>query len=78
MSTLTISIPDSLSDHLEKVVAKGGFDSANEYVVALIRENREGLVGEGVEAPLVAGLDSGVPLEVDDEFWATKRRRLTA
>ena len=41
MTTVTISLPDSLKDFLEAEVARGGYPTPSDYLRALIQEEHE-------------------------------------
>ena len=40
-TTLNISLPEALKDHVQKRVADGGFSNASDFVRALIRLDKE-------------------------------------
>ena len=75
MSSLTLSLPDSMREFVEQQVAKGGLGSADEYLLGLIREAQQREAKQRLEAMLLEGLE-GEPIEVDDEFWERFRARL--
>ena len=75
MSTLQLSLPESMRAFVEEQVAKGGHGSADEYVRTLIREVQIRQEKEKLEAMLLEGLNSGEPIEVTEEYWAEKMRR---
>ena len=67
---LNISLPESIKAFVEQQVAKGAYDNANEYILYLICKEQERI--ELVESLLLAGLDSGTPIETNDEWWESK------
>jgi hypothetical protein len=89
---MTITLPDAIRDELERKARAAGFESVDQYVVCLILEadeaEGEGLSDmpvpeelviksrEDLEAKLLASLDSGPPIKVDEAFWADLRRRV--
>jgi antitoxin ParD1/3/4 len=74
MTTLNISLPETLQSFVEQQVAKGGYSNADEYILHLILQ--EQAKAERVEALLLEGLDSGEPVEVTDDWWEQKRTQL--
>ncbi len=78
MSTLKISLPDSMRASVEAVVREGGYSTASEYVRELIRNDQNRKGREKLEALLVEGVGSGESLPVDQAFWTDMRADLTA
>ena len=84
MTTFTISLPDPLGDFVNEQVAQGGYPTASEYFsnvvrLAAIEAERAQLKAwldgldlaqrQRLDEMLLAGLNSGDPIEVDDAFW---------
>jgi antitoxin ParD1/3/4 len=76
MTTVNISLPDSMRDFLNQQVAKGGYSTTSEYIRHLIRQDVERVEKARLEALLLEGLDSGEPVEITDEWWEEKRNEL--
>lgn len=76
MKTMNISMPDSMRAFVEEQVARGGYGTTSEYVRHLIRGALKHHAEERLERLLIEGLDSGEPIEVDDEYWNRLRDRL--
>ncbi len=76
MTTLNISLPDSMRAFVEEQIAKGGYSTASEYIRHLIRQEQEKQAQKRLEALLIEGLDSGDPIEITDEWWENKRTEL--
>jgi antitoxin ParD1/3/4 len=76
MTTVNISLPDSMRDFLNQQVAKGGYSTTSEYIRHLIRQDVERVEKARLEALLLEGLDSGEPVEITDEWWEEKRNQL--
>ena len=74
MTTLNISLPESIQAFIEQQVAKGDYRTVNEYILHLIRQEQAKIAR--VESLLLDGLDSGEPMEVTDEWWEKKRAQL--
>lgn len=63
MSTMNISLPDSLRSFVDEQVASQGYGSSSEYVRELIRKERDrqslrGLLLEGATSPPAAPADA--------------------
>ena len=76
MSSLILTLPDSMRAFVEQQAAKGGHGSADEYVRTLIREVQIRQEKAKLEAMLLEGLNSGEPIEVNEEYWERFRARL--
>ena len=70
MTTLTISLPDSLKDFIESEVRTKGYGNVSEYVRTLVREAREREADERLEALLLEGLQSGKSIPITPAFWS--------
>lgn len=76
MTTLNISLPESMRDFISEQVAKGGYSTASEYIRYLIRQELERVAKTQLETLLLEGLDSGESIEITDEWWEQKRTEL--
>ena len=76
MTTLNISLPESMRDFISEQVAKGGYSTASEYIRHLIRQELEQVAKTKIEILLLEGLDSGESIEITDEWWEQKRTEL--
>jgi antitoxin ParD1/3/4 len=76
LTTLTITLPWAMREFVEAQAAKSGCATASEYMRRLILEAQKRAAQEDLERKLVAGLDSGDPIEITPEYWAKKRREL--
>ena len=76
MTTLNISLPESLGEFIKEQVAQGGYRNASEYIECLIRQAQERADQERIEILLLEGIDSGKPIEVTNEWWSEKRLQL--
>jgi antitoxin ParD1/3/4 len=70
MTTLTISLPDSLKDFIEKEVQTKGYGNVSEYVRGLLREAQTKEADARLEALLIAGLTNGKEIPVSPAFWS--------
>lgn len=58
MTTVTISLPESLKVFIETQIARGGFGTVSEYLCVLIRDDRYRKEQEKLETMLLEGLRS--------------------
>ncbi len=76
MTTLNISLPDSMRAFIDEQIAQGGYSTASEYIRDLIRQAQKQAAQEKLDSLLIEGLESGEPIEVTDEWWQEKQERL--
>lgn len=76
MTSLNISLPQTMKDFVEGQVEASGFSTPSEYIRALIRDDQKRRAEEKLEALLLEGLNSGEPIEITPEYWERKRTRL--
>ena len=75
MSTMNISLPDTLRDFIDRQVSRAGYSTSSEYVRELIRRDQErvqlrALIVEGAQAPVTG--------EADARYFAGLRQRIAA
>jgi len=76
MTTVNISVPDSMKVFIDEQVAKGGYSTTSEYIRQLLRQEAERIAQVRLETLLLEGLDSGEPIEINDDWWQQKRIQL--
>ena len=76
MSSLNISIPESLREFVKQRVASAHYSTPSEYIRQLIREDQKAMAKEQLEALLLEGLESGEPIAADDAYWKRKKAEL--
>ena len=76
MTTMNISLPDSMRAFIEQKVAQGGYSTASEYIRQLVREDQKRAAQERLEALLMEGIESGPSREMTAEDWEELRRRV--
>lgn len=76
MTTVNISVPDSMKAFIDEQVAKGGYSTTSEYIRQLLRQEAERIAQARLETLLLEGLDSGEPIEINDDWWQQKRIQL--
>jgi antitoxin ParD1/3/4 len=74
MSTLTLTLPDSLKEFVESQAAKGGFGDVNDYFLSLLEEQRRIQEDEAVLPLLIEALESGRATPMTREYWDWIRR----
>lgn len=76
MTTLNISLPESMRAYIDQKVSLGGYSTASEYVRQLIREDQKAAAQERLELLLMEGIESGPSREMTAEDWEQLRRRV--
>ena len=70
MTTLTISLPESLKEFIDREVQTKGYGNVSEYVRGLLREAQAKEADARLEALLVEGLGTGKDIPLTPEFWS--------
>lgn len=70
--TITIPLTKSLREFLDAKVELGLGKSSSDYVVRLLKKMQRAEMDE-LEAKLLASLDSGPSIPVDEKFWQSLR-----
>jgi antitoxin ParD1/3/4 len=76
MTTMNISLPDSMRTFIDQKVVQGGYSTASEYIRQLVREDQKRAAQERLETLLMEGMDSGPSKEMTREDWDELRRRV--
>ena len=72
MTRLTIDLPDTLSEFVAAQVSEGGYESASEFVQAVLRDREEQekqAAREWLHAELRKGIESGPATEWTEADW---------
>ena len=69
MSTMNLTLPDSLKAFVESQITKRGYRSANDYLEALIREDQTRFENEEIESRLLEALQGAPASPVTPETW---------
>jgi antitoxin ParD1/3/4 len=75
MTSLNISLPESMRTWIDEQVAKGGYGTASEFLRQLIREAQRQQSEDRLEALLLQGLDSGPATEMTNADWDRLKQR---
>ena len=76
LTSLNISLPQSLKSYVEERVRKGGYSTPSEFIRALLRDEHRRHAQEKLEVLLLEGVHSGQPIEITPDYWERKRRQL--
>ena len=72
MSTMNISLPDSLKHFVDQQVTDRGYGTSSEYVRELIRHDQD---RQRLRGLLLEGASSAPGNPVDDDYFAALRKR---
>ncbi len=73
LTSLHVSLPEDLKDFVRQEVAEGGYSTPSDFVRTVLRERREQKLRRGIDATLLASLET--PTEsVTPEYLASLRR----
>ena len=75
MTTMNISLPDSLKDFVDEQVNQRGYGTSSEYVRELIRKEQDRLQ---LRSLLLAGASSAPTKPVDGAYFEGLRKRVRA
>ncbi len=73
MSTMNISLPDSLKSFVDEQVDRQGYATSSEYVRELIRRDQDRLHLRNI---LLAGAESAMAAPADAAYFGTLRDRV--
>ena len=68
MTTVTISLPESLKAFIDRQLATKGYGNVSEYFRSLLRDAQKGEEDARLEALLLEGLGSGADIPLMREF----------
>src|SRR5438552_211195 len=74
ITTISISLPETMKEFIESQVSQGGYGTASEYVRDLVRDAQKRIAQEKLEELLLEGLNSPVAEFDSKEFSAIKER----
>lgn len=78
MSTMNISLPDSMKRFVDQQVREGDYAGASDYVRDLVRREQRAAAEAKLRRLIAEGLASGPPTAVDPSFFDDLRRRARA
>jgi len=69
MTTVTISLPESLKAFIDHQLATKGYGNVSEYFRSLLREAQQAEEDARLESLLLEGLAGGEDIPLTREFW---------
>jgi antitoxin ParD1/3/4 len=69
MTTVTISLPESLKAFIDRQLATKGYGNVSEYFRSLLREAQKEEEDARLETLILEGLASGDDIPMTREFW---------
>jgi antitoxin ParD1/3/4 len=69
MSTVNISLPESMKAYIDEQVATGGYGTVSEFFRDLIRQDQKRKAKESLETLLLEGLESGASTPMSAQDW---------
>ena len=76
MSSVSISLPDSLREFVERRAEEQGYGTVSDYFRDLVLKDQKRQGEVQLEKLLLEGLDSGESIEVTPEYIGAKLQRL--
>jgi antitoxin ParD1/3/4 len=73
MTTVTISLPESLKEFIDIEVHTKGYGNVSEYVRGLLRAEQAKRADDALETLLLEGLATGEDIALTPEFWKELR-----
>ena len=73
MTTMNISLPETLKDFVDHQVQERGYSTSSEYVRDLIRNDQVRQAEQRLAALILEGLESGPAIPVNEAYWNSKR-----
>ncbi len=73
MSSVNISLPETLKVYVDEQVARGGYGTVSEFFHDLIRQEQKRRAKEALEALLLEGLESGASTPMSTQEWEDVR-----
>ena len=69
MTTVTISLPESLKEFIDRQLATKGYGNVSEYFRSLLRDAQKEEEDARLQALLLEGLASGNDIPMTRDFW---------
>jgi antitoxin ParD1/3/4 len=76
MTTMNISLPDTMKSFVDSQIREHGYGSSSEYIRYLIRNDQIRQAERRLAALMLEGINSGPAIPVDNTFWETKHENL--
>jgi len=75
MTSLNVSLPESMREWIDEQVKTGGYGTASEFVREVIRETQKNRARQELEAKLLEGINSGPATEMTKADWDGLKER---
>ncbi len=75
MTSMNISVPESMKTFIEDEVSSGGYGTASEYVRELVRDAKKQKEEERIEKLLLEALESGPASPMTKKDWEAIKQR---
>ena len=75
MTSMNISVPESMKEFIEDEVSSGGYGTASEYVRELVRDAKKQKEEERIEKLLLEALESGPASPMTKKDWEAIKER---
>ena len=76
MTTMNISLPDSLKEYVKERAAQTDHSNPSDYIRALIRQDKKNQAQDRIEKLLLEGLNSGDLQEMTAKDWKEIRQEV--
>jgi antitoxin ParD1/3/4 len=76
MTTMNISLPDSMKAFVDAQIQERNYGTSSEYIRDLIRGDQIRQAEQRLAALMLEGLESGPAGPVDEAYWDNKREAL--
>ena len=75
MTSLNVSLPESMREWIDEQVKTGGYGTASEFVREVIREAQKNRARQELEAKLLEEINSGPATEMTKADWDGLKER---
>ncbi len=75
MTSMNISVPESMKEFIEDEVSSGGYGTASEYVRELVRDAKKQKEEERIEKLLLHAIESGPASPMTKKDWEGIKQR---
>ncbi len=69
MTSLNISLPESMRMYIDQQIVLLGYSTASEYIRDLIRQDQKRQAKQELERLLLEGLESGKATDITEQDW---------
>ena len=76
MTQFNLSLLPSVEAYLHQKISQGRYKNLEDYLYHLILEDQKRNSQEKLETLLIAGLESGTPLPITEDWWEQKKAEL--